>query len=828
MLKEIISENFIHALGWTVIHSLWQAIFIALGMALVLLALRKKTAWARYWVANIALILVLFTSAYTFFDLYQIADSHSDSNLSLIINEQTAAVLFGGGDASYFQQFLQQFQQYFNEHLPLIVMVWVIGAAFFVLRLFGGLAYVQYLKYNFNSPLSGYWEEQLEGLKNKININRGVELVESALVKVPMVIGYFKPIILLPIGIVNQLEQEQIEAILAHELAHIYRHDFLLNILQSVVEVLFYFNPAVWWISANIRTERENCCDDIAVRLCGSSLAYAKALVSIQEMNMAAPSFAMTFAGKRQKHQLLNRVKRILNQPQNKSNIMEKFIATCLLLGAIIFMSVQANASYDPLNENGDMVVVELETVPVIEKVIVQPHLKSHHITADTVPDSPKTFRKRYDDSDVEVTIKDGEVVKLKIDGKKIPKEEIDEHVGTVEDLFDRKNTWHVMPAPPAPPAPFAPAPAPDVEFFPVVPAPPAPPAPPSFNFEFDNPKIITKKLGEDGNTFMIIEGEGGVHELEFNDEDNTFYFDGEPLAPSNYFVYPDEDWNDWLEDNELDNFKGKLHFAIPDVDAKIADMPLLENFSEGTWAVPMPEINVSDIDPWMAIAQQYAEHLDTIPGGSEESRAAYDTYRTEMERLREEMNQLREQQQAIRQEYMQQQQDYIKEMREKMGSETIELREQARDLRDKMRKENMERARTLRELERDKARQARDRHHGQLEELRDKLDYLNDFSIQGNNLTWTTPNGQFYGYFDEYGIVNEPLKTAFEKELLEDNLISGSGAYYFEITAKKMIVNHKEQPQSTVEKYQKIYENISGSRLKGKDRIVINTIKEE
>ena len=316
MLKEMISEEFIYALGWTVVHSLWQAILIALGMALILLALRKKTALVRYWVANLALLLVLVVSALTFIDLYQIAGNEQARHLTLIINEQTASILLGGDSTSIFQQFSQQFQQYFNEHLPLIVTVWLVGVAFFILRLFGGLAYIQYLKYNFNTPLPDYWQKQLDALKTKIPVKRTVELTESALVKVPMVIGYFKPVILLPIGIVNELEPEQVEAILAHELAHIYRHDFLLNILQSVVEVLFYFNPAVWWISANIRTERENCCDDIAVRLCGNSLAYAKALVNIQEMNTASPSFAMTFAGRQKNNQLLNRVKRILNQPQ--------------------------------------------------------------------------------------------------------------------------------------------------------------------------------------------------------------------------------------------------------------------------------------------------------------------------------------------------------------------------------------------------------------------------------------------------------------------------------------------------------------------------------
>ena len=131
----------------------------------------------------------------------------------------------------------------------------------------------------------------------RIPLRRKVLLLESALVKVPMVIGYFKPMILMPLGAVNNLSAQEVEAILAHELAHVWRNDYLLNILFSFIEVLFYYHPAVWFISANIRSERENCADDLAIQLCGNSLTYAKALVSLQKLNPAVPAFAMPFFG---------------------------------------------------------------------------------------------------------------------------------------------------------------------------------------------------------------------------------------------------------------------------------------------------------------------------------------------------------------------------------------------------------------------------------------------------------------------------------------------------------------------------------------------------
>ena len=124
--------------------------------------------------------------------------------------------------------------------MPLIVTVWLVGMVFFLLKMVGGLLYLQRLRHRYLTPLPRKWQEMLGALAGEINLERHVQLAESALVKVPMVIGWLKPVILMPIGAVNSLTTDQVEAILAHELAHIARHDFLVNLLQSVVEILFY------------------------------------------------------------------------------------------------------------------------------------------------------------------------------------------------------------------------------------------------------------------------------------------------------------------------------------------------------------------------------------------------------------------------------------------------------------------------------------------------------------------------------------------------------------------------------------------------------------
>ncbi|MEO1627227.1 MAG: M56 family metallopeptidase, partial [Bacteroidota bacterium] len=348
-IAQYFQEEFIYAMGWTVLHSFWQGIAIALIMAVVLASLQGRSARLRYEIASFSLFLMLVSAVCTFIYLYD----HSSSTMTAAALDATTVHIVapaGGESGGLLNGFFQTCNTYFNDHLPLIVSVWLLGMAFFLLRLLGGLAYVQGLRNRHNRPMEEFWQHKMKGLASRMRIRRPVALLESAQVKVPMVIGYLKPAILMPLGAINQLNMNEVEAILAHELAHIRRNDYLLNILIAMIEALFYYNPAVWWMAANIRSERENCCDDLAIQVCGNSLTYAKALVRIQELHQASiPAFAMSFSGN--KKQLLHRIRRILNQPQNRSHIREKLGATCLLLMMILFVSMGAGPSQQEDNQ---------------------------------------------------------------------------------------------------------------------------------------------------------------------------------------------------------------------------------------------------------------------------------------------------------------------------------------------------------------------------------------------------------------------------------------------------------------------------------------------
>lgn len=532
MIHSIIPEEILYALGWTVIHSLWQAFVVGLVLALLLVSLQKHSAKLKYTLANCAMLVVLGWSVFTFLEYYQNAQIQFFGDITFFGAAGVEA------ESNFLQNLYHSFSEYFNRHLPLIVTFWFLGVAFFMLRMLGSLAYVQHLKNKHTKALSGYWQEKLEELAARIPLNKPIDLMESAIVKVPMVVGYFKPVILMPMGAVNGLTVEQVEAILAHELAHIYRNDYLLNIFQSLVETLFYFNPAVWWISANIRSERENCCDDIAVEVCGNSLAYAKALVSLQEMHQAAPALAMPLA--RSKNQLLNRVRRILNQPQNKSNIMEKITATFMLFIAMLMLSYGSNNPLSKIwvqDEHNDdtsiRIIIEENSDKDNNEFFFAPE-------ADTIPKKKKgtTFlHKDKNNEDVQIVIKNGEVKHLEINGEEIPAEKYPEYEELVEELMEE------IPEPPAPPAPpaalFAPdAPAPPappaIKGFPTPPEPAvAPPAPsPFWRSSKKSRKITTEKDGE-GHTIIMIEEEDGKDPIEIKidtDNEGVIVIDGEEI----------------------------------------------------------------------------------------------------------------------------------------------------------------------------------------------------------------------------------------------------------------------------------------------------------
>ncbi|HEY0609711.1 MAG TPA: M56 family metallopeptidase [Chitinophaga sp.] len=360
---QLLSNDIIRAIGWTLIHSLWQGLVLALVAGILILFTRKSRPALRYNIFTLLFFLLVGSAVLTFF--YELRQPLSQPLIAAwepaqVVPEPAAAApeLIPpqvAATATQEPDFTTRFVAYFNEHAPLLVMLWFIVFVARSLWLFGGLVYVQRIRHYKTSVPDTAFTDRLSALCRSIRLNSKVQLLESAMIKVPTALGMFKPVILMPLGMMAQLPPDQVEAVLLHELAHIRRRDFLVNVVQHFAETIFFFNPALLWLSARIREEREHCCDDIAIGVTQSRSGYIQALVSFQEYQLAPRiKYAMAFPGK--KKQLLDRVKRILGSNNKTLNIAEKsFLLLCFsltgMLGFVFSQPEKKEATKKPATE---------------------------------------------------------------------------------------------------------------------------------------------------------------------------------------------------------------------------------------------------------------------------------------------------------------------------------------------------------------------------------------------------------------------------------------------------------------------------------------------
>jgi len=369
LVSDFFSSAWAYALGWTLLHSLWQGTLIALAIALLMIFLRKASGRLRYLVYGMGLLLVLGTSVVTFvkhFDVNRVLPVHASYDNTnapvapLVVI--TDALLSNTGNTSLVDLWNWS-TGYFSRNLPFFTAIWFLGMVLFLLKFLGGLAYTQRLKhYRVRKP-DGNWLQRFDGIASGMGLTCGVEFLESFMVKVPVVIHILKPVVIIPAGMLTQMPVSQIDAIISHELAHIYRKDYLMNLLQSIIEIVFFFHPAVWWLSRNIRSERENICDDIALSYCNNSLEYAKALAAAQELQLNKGVMAPAFSNR--KNLLLNRIQRMMKKQRLMNHYAEGFISALVVMISIAAISASAAISFNPLNDSKILTVFDNEIEPV-------------------------------------------------------------------------------------------------------------------------------------------------------------------------------------------------------------------------------------------------------------------------------------------------------------------------------------------------------------------------------------------------------------------------------------------------------------------------------
>jgi beta-lactamase regulating signal transducer with metallopeptidase domain/beta-lactamase class D len=353
------AQTMIQLLGWTLLHFTWQGTLVAILMGSALALLRRHSARARYTVAMIAMLLMLALPVATFLHLSRASQqsvgldetmSQSMTTESALSSSQAAPaddqMRFGSrrvADTSALSLSAPLRERIGNglaSLLPWLVFVWLGGVSILSIRLLGGWKRAQRLRNHGTKPLPERWQASLARLARQVGVSRQVALYESALVEVPTVIGWLRPVILVPASALMGLSPWHLEALLAHELAHVRRHDYLINLLQTATEILLFYHPAVWWVSGQMRVERENDCDDLAVAATGDALVYVRALAEIEGLRLRPDAAQLALAA--DAGSLLTRIRRLVEGRPHQPGRFSPLLAGVVILAT--FFCVMAGA----------------------------------------------------------------------------------------------------------------------------------------------------------------------------------------------------------------------------------------------------------------------------------------------------------------------------------------------------------------------------------------------------------------------------------------------------------------------------------------------------
>jgi beta-lactamase regulating signal transducer with metallopeptidase domain len=488
-------QNLIDVLGWTVFHAIWQGAIIGLVFYFLLTAQCFKSSKARFNAAWATLFMQLLSSVTTFFYIQSTFQNNLDSSVNQAVSIQNNIYLSGTESISQQTSLLEKLLNLPNQYIDWISWIWLIGVSLMSLRLLGGFSYLFWLNKVSHSPLPIEMNLFLEQKRKEAGLKRIIGKLSSH-IQSPMVFGHFKPILLFPVALLSKLTPEQVEAVIIHELAHVKRNDYILNIFQIFIEVVFYFHPVTWWLTSIIKREREHICDDEAAgKELNQKLSYAKALLIIQENDAISSISSLAFAKKPSEMYL--RIKRIL-EPSKNVNFMEKTTLGILVLGLAVGMFWQQKPVYANKSEFKTILTVKTDSLP---KGTIQLNLNKNGETWD-------------------INLKDGKIVSLKKDGKTIPENDFPKYESEVKKIMSE------MPPPPPPGVP-APPPPPGI-----------PPPPPPMIWNEGQP---SKNTTED---YMIIVKKDGTSQKFIQHKEVIVKSEGQTIQTEEKMIWKDEKGN--------------------------------------------------------------------------------------------------------------------------------------------------------------------------------------------------------------------------------------------------------------------------------------------
>jgi TonB family protein len=411
-LIAICGQPLVHALGWTLLHLCWQGAGVAAVLWCVLGALSGRGSRARYAASCLALGLMVVVPLATF------AHLASGEYRQRAAYEGPAVVMDAGmvlrveaGETS--APLPERMVVALDHALPWVLVAWFAGVIIFVGRLNVGLLVARRMRLVATTAISAELQQAFDALRRRLGIARAVRLMHSALVEVPTVIGWLRPVVLVPASCLIGLSTMQIEAILAHELAHIRRHDYLVSVLQSVVETVLFYHPAVWWVSKQVRRERECCCDEMAVAVGGDRLAYARALSALEERRSYSPEFVLGANG----GALTMRIKRLLGCREDSavSQMAAFAVLALIVIAAGSYVVTAARAEVSALSRAARAASpMELDAVSPLNALIAEPKVREFQLKepvlmaqaeAPAAPTAPPLSPPKYFDRAVSATL---------------------------------------------------------------------------------------------------------------------------------------------------------------------------------------------------------------------------------------------------------------------------------------------------------------------------------------------------------------------------------------------------------------------------------------
>jgi beta-lactamase regulating signal transducer with metallopeptidase domain len=289
ILLNWISPSVMHALAWALLHFVWQGTALA-AFAAVAISFSRRTQ-VRYLLGVTTLVAMVLAPAATFTFYLQQNSGSLETSISATPRTFVHSE-FAASPRTASPALQQDDPSPSTDSLPLLVEAWLIGVAFFSLRSAGGFLLLERERRRQAVVVADRILEICYSLQDHLGINRAIQYCECAWLQAPAVVGWFRPIVFLPMNALTGLSEDQLQAVIAHELAHIKRYDAFVNVFQVSVETLLFYHPAVWWLNKRIRAEREHCCDEAAVATCGNAVEYARALTLMEEWR-SAPTFAM-------------------------------------------------------------------------------------------------------------------------------------------------------------------------------------------------------------------------------------------------------------------------------------------------------------------------------------------------------------------------------------------------------------------------------------------------------------------------------------------------------------------------------------------------------